>query len=131
MRKLGAQFATFVFVGGIAAVVHYGLLILLSEFTDSDPVFASACGFVGGGAVSYFLNYHLTFRSDAPHLSALPRFAAVAGSGLLLNTALMEILIHHLGFHYLPAQILTTGALMLWHFAINRLWTFSASHPRS
>lgn len=31
------------------------------------PVFASAVGFVNGGLVNYFLNYHYTFRSSRPH----------------------------------------------------------------
>jgi putative flippase GtrA len=118
------QFSVFVLVGVVAAVGHYGALILLASGLGADPVLASAIGFVVGGLISYALNYHVTFRADRHHAVALPMFFAVAGVGFLLNGAAMAFLTKAATLHYLPAQVLTTGLLLVWHFAANRLWTF-------
>lgn len=118
------EFGLFVVVGLIAAVGHYGTLIALAGGFSADPVLASALGFVVGGLISYVLNYHLTFRATRHHAVALPMFFAVAGIGFLLNGVAMTVFTKFAGLHYLAAQVLTTGLLLLWHFGANRLWTF-------
>ena len=124
------QFGVFVLVGVVAAVGHYGALIILASGLGADPVLASAIGFVLGGLISYALNYHVTFRADRHHAVAMPMFFTVAGIGFVLNGAAMALLTKAIGLHYLPAQVLTTGLLMIWHFAANRLWTFRPAAGR-
>ena len=68
--------------------------------------------------------YHVTFRATRHHAVALPMFCAVAGIGFLLNIGAMALLTKRLGVYFLYAQVVTTGLLLLWHFAANRLWTF-------
>jgi putative flippase GtrA len=34
-----------------------------------------------------------------------------------------------LGGPYLPAQLVTTGIVLIWSFIANKLWTFGASAP--
>jgi putative flippase GtrA len=118
------EFGLFVIVGLVAAVGHYGTLMALAGGLHADPVLASALGFLVGGLISYVLNYHLTFRATRHHAVALPMFFAVAGIGFLLNGAAMTVLTKLAALHYLAAQVLTTGLLLLWHFAANRMWTF-------
>ena len=36
----------------------------------------------------------------------------------------MRLLVERWHAPYLPAQIVTTGLVMVWTFAANRLWTF-------
>ncbi|MFO1189990.1 MAG: GtrA family protein [Alphaproteobacteria bacterium] len=119
------QFATFSVVGVIAAVFHYGTLIGLREAFGVDPVVGSATGFVTGGIVSYLLNYHVTFGSKRSHAEAASLFIVVAAIGLAINTALMALLVNTVELQYLVAQIATTGIVLVWHFAANRLWTFA------
>ena len=124
MRALAAQFMGFVAVGMFGFVAHYGLLGLLVELAGMPAVPASALGFVAGGLVNYTLGRRFVFRSDRSHAGALPRFFAVALSGLAINTLMMALLVTGLGLHYLAAQVLTTGTLVVWHFLANRFWTF-------
>jgi putative flippase GtrA len=119
------QFATFGAVGIVAAVFHYGTLVGLREGFAVDAVIASAAGFLAGGAVSYLLNYHVTFGSKRRHVEAVSLFVTVALIGLVINTALMALLVNSLALHYLVAQVLTTAIVLVWHFVANRLWTFS------
>ena len=118
------QIAAFAGVGVLAAVVHYGLLVALVEAGGVGPVPATLAGYIGGGIVSYALNRRHTYASDRPHGEATWRFAAVAFVGFLLTGAFMHLFVDRLGAPYLPAQIVTTGTVLVWSFLANKLWTF-------
>jgi len=117
------QFIKFTGVGLIATAIHYAILTL-GVMLGAGPVWASSLGFVLSALVNYDLNRRHTFRSDRRHREALPRFAAVAGVGLLLNAAIMGLATGALHWHFLLAQVMATGLVLLWNFSINRVWTF-------
>lgn len=116
----------FSLVGVAAAIGHYGTLVLAVGAGGADAVLAALAGFLVGGTISYSLNRRWTFASDRPHEAALPRFALVAFAGFVLTGTSMAVLTDWLGVHYLPAQLVTTGLVMLWTFFANRSWTFRA-----
>ncbi len=124
LKPLIRQFLHFAAVGLVGTAAHYSVLIALHEWLGVDPVIASSCGFITGGFVNYYLNYTFTFRSNKRHHAALAQFFTIAGIGLGVNTALMALLVKVLALPYLPAQIATTGLVLVWHFLGNRFWTF-------
>ncbi|KLK93767.1 polysaccharide synthesis protein GtrA [Microvirga vignae] len=124
-HRLSRQFAAFFGVGLAAAVAHYGLLILLVEGGGYHPVPATLAGYIAGGLVSYVLNRRHTYQSSRPHREATWRFAAVAFVGFLLTWFLMHAFTVWIGGPYLPAQVITTGVVMLWSFLAHKIWTFA------
>lgn len=120
MDTLVAQFVQFAAVGAVGTVVHFEVLISFMEISIAGPVASSAVGALCGAVTNYYLNYLLTFRSDAPHERALPNFVLVVASAFVINVALMSVLARGLNFHYLAAQVLTTGIVLLWTFSVNR-----------
>ena len=120
------QLSAFVGVGLVAAIAHYGLLVSLVEGYRTDPVPATLAGYVAGGLVSYLGNRRHTYRSDRPHAEAGWRFAAVAVVGFGLTWVAMAALVRLLGAPYLPAQLATTGLVLVWSFLAHKLWTFRA-----
>lgn len=120
------RFLHFAAVGLLGTGAHYLLLVLLVEGVGADPVAGSVAGFCLGALVNYLMSHRYVFRSDRAHREALPRFLAVAGSGLAWNTLLMGLFTHGLAWPYLVAQVLTTGLLVVWHYTVNSLWTFRA-----
>ena len=125
LQRLARQFAAFFGVGVAAAVVHYGLLIGLVEGGGFDPVPATLAGYVAGGLVSYVLNRRHTYESSRPHREATWRFAVVAFIGFLLTWGFMQLFVAWLGAPYIPAQLVTTGIVMLWSFLAHKAWTFA------
>jgi putative flippase GtrA len=120
----GGQFARFVLVGAAATAVHYALLIGLVEAAGARPVPATVLGSIAGALVGYAGNRQFTFKSGVPHMRGLPRFLLVALAGLVLNAGIMALLSGPLGIHYLLAQVVATGIVLVWNFAANRHWTF-------
>ncbi len=127
---LARQFTTFFGVGLVAAFVHFGVLVGLVEMFGVRPVPATLAGYLTATVVSYILNRRLTYASDRPQAEAAWRFCVVAGIGFLLTGLLMALFIRIAGpAYYFPAQVLTTGIVLFWHFVGHKLWTFRASPP--
>lgn len=119
------QFLMFAVVGAIGTAGHYLVLIALVQTRMASVTVATTCGFAVGALINYGLNYRFVFGSGKRHAEALPKFLLVALSGALLNYALMWWLSRETSWHYLVAQVLTTGFVLVWNFLLNRAWTFA------
>lgn len=117
------QFLRYTAAGATATLVHYALLLALVEALRWPVARAAALGALAGAAVAYLLNRRVTFSVPVPHRQALPRFAAVAVLGALLNGAIVGSAIRW-GAHYLAAQVAATLAVLLLTFQLNKTWSF-------
>ena len=124
MNILLTRFIRFAGVGAIGTLVHYGILILLVHGMSLNAVLASTAGFLAGAITNYLLNYHYTFASNKLHREAMTKFFAVALAGMLFNAMVMSVCTNIFHLHYLLAQVLATGIILLWNFSANHLWTF-------
>jgi putative flippase GtrA len=129
MHELIAKFMGFAGTGAIATGIQYLILVGLRELGGISPVIASATGYGIAAVANYLMKYHWVFRSDEKHHVAGPKYAVVSASGLALNTLLMYLGTQVLGLYYLFAQVITTGLVLIWNFALNGLWTFRAIGP--
>src|SRR5262245_55031785 len=117
------QFLRYAGAGAIGTALHYAMLITLVQLARVDAVVASTAGAVGGALVNYVLNHRFTFASDKPHARTLPRFVLVSAAGVALNAAVMAGVLAVVP-HYLVAQVVATGAVLVAGFVANRTWTF-------
>lgn len=126
---IARQFAVFAGVGAVGTAAHFAVLVVLVERLGAAVLLGSTAGFITGAAINYVLNYHLTFASTRRHRQALPRFLLVAGIGMLLNAAIMDVTSRLLGLQYLLCQVAATALVLLWNFGANRSWTFGRKRP--
>ena len=122
------QFLRYTGVGAVGTACQYLILWVGVERFAANATRASLGGAVVGAVVNYMLNYYYTFGSSSSHAVAAPRFFAVAGVGIAINTALMHVLVDWVGVHYLVAQVVATGVVLVTSFLVNRIWTFSRGH---
>lgn len=120
---MGLVFLRYCMTGGIGTAAQYLILVVGVHVLDMPVVFSSL-GSVVGAFINYFINYHYTFESRQSHLPTMYRFFSVALVGFLLNAAVMGLSIHKLRLHYLLAQCLSTGIVLVWGFTVNLIWTF-------
>jgi putative flippase GtrA len=118
------QFLRYAGAGAVGTACHYLVLIVLVQFVRIDAVVASTAGAVVGALVNYALNHRYTFASDRAHHRALPRFVLVAAAGIALNALVMGAVLALAGPHYLVAQVVATGAVLVAGYLANRAWTF-------
>lgn len=123
-RTLGAQFAKFAAVGGLGTALHYLVLLVLVSLAQMPPGRAAFLGATAGACVVYLLNRRYTFDSRQAHGRAVPRFVLLALVGASLNGAIVGVL-SGAGLHFLLAQVLATGAILVLNFIVSKLWIFS------
>ena len=124
---LERRFLVFAAVGAVGTATQYLILILLVQLADVHSVAASTLGFLAGAIVNYILNYRITFKSNNKHAEAVSKFFSIAFIGLILNAILMSVFAEIFQFHYLLAQIISTGIVLIWNYWGNSRWTFSVS----
>lgn len=118
------RFVGYSFAGAVATSVHYVVLIASVELLHGPVWQGVLAGALAGAIVGYGLNHRFTFRSMQLHRVALPRFAAVALAGALLQILLVDVGTELLGWHYLAAQLFATATALAMTFVVNRQWTF-------
>jgi len=118
------QFIRYGGAGAIGTAAHFATLVALVQFASADPIGASTIGAIAGAVINYALNYRFTFASRRAHRVALPRFAAIAIAGVVMNTLVLSAVLAFVRPHYLAAQVVATGAVLVAGFIANRKWTF-------
>ncbi len=119
------QFILFSTIGAVGTGGHFLTLILLVEAAGVSAVWATMAGFMVGALINYFLNYHLTFKSDKVHHEAMLKFFTVALVGAGMNMLIMYIGVDILVQFYLLVQVVASSVVLLWTFSANKLWTFA------
>lgn len=118
-----AQLLRYAAVGAAATAAHWALLAALVEGAGVVPWLASGCGAVLGAQVAFVGNRQFTFGHAGPWWPAWWRFMGTAALGGGLGMAIVAAGVA-LGWPYLLAQAVATGAGLLLTFAVNRVWAF-------
>jgi putative flippase GtrA len=122
---MSTQFLRFIFVGLVATLTTYGVLIAGVELLHVNPVLSSVTGYFLGICVNYVLNYRFTFVSDKKHQVVMPKFLTVMFVGMIMNAVIMWTGITCLKMHYMLAQLTAVALVLIWSYSANRLWAFA------
>ena len=127
------RLARFAAVGAAGVVVNLGVLAALREFT---PLALSVCGGIAVAAAAlnnFLLNEFWTFadwsRFDPgarARLRRFTRFLAICSGGGLADLAILLLLAHLLGVHYLLAGASGIVVGALWNYGMNANLTWRA-----
>ncbi len=127
------QFFRYIFVGGFATIVDWGISALLFYviFGQRYPVAANSLSFAAGLIVNYLLSTFWIFR-ESKVKSKIAEFMGFALIGLvgLLITAGITLLFKHLliettSAYQIIAKITATAVSFLWNFGARKIFLFS------
>lgn len=122
--RLIVRMSTYAGVGALGTLAQYLVLVGIVSLGRGSPIVGSVTGAVVGAVVNYCLNRRITFRSNARHRETLPKFAATAGLGVLINGLVMKVLAEDNQVNYIVAQVVATGIVLVLTFMVNSIWTF-------
>lgn len=128
VRRYIASFIRYFISGGMAALLHFAILILLVERFKIDPTISTAAGFCLAVTFNYLAQYYWTFKPTGSHKRFIFRFLMVTIITFFINTGLFWFLTEYQKFPYILSQVFATGSVFLINFIINRHFTFK-SHP--
>ena len=112
-------------IAGVAATVLYlAVVAALVELGWLGPVVAAAVATAAVIIFSYTVNRAWIFHTDRPHTSAFTRFVLASVLSMALNTGLMHLAVHILGWRYWMGLGLATVVVPPTNFLVNHFWSF-------
>ena len=117
------------FVGGVAFVVDYGSLFLLTHYAGVPYLWSAAVAFLLGLVTNYLLSISWVFR----HIGTMQLwqefvvFAIIGVVGLGFNELIMYAGTDVLGLHYMISKLISTALVFFWNF-FARKWILFTKH---
>ncbi len=121
--KLAVEYIKFTGVGALSTLFHYATLVILVELVSVIPLHASMIGYAVGAVTNYIFNLRYTFKSEATHAKAIPKFLVMIVIGFLLNAVIMMSLSSII---YIAAQVTATLVVFILNFIISKYWVYSS-----
>ena len=122
---LVAELLRFGFVGGLASAVHFVVATLLFWYTSGGIFAANAVAFAVAFVVSFVGHRRLTFRASQPDTQSLPRFAAVAAGGFVVNNASLAAFTWFVGRESLWGLALAIVVAAAFVYLTSKFWAFA------
>ena len=124
IRQLG-RFASV----GLAATLLHVVVALTSSRFGLSPQAANAAGFASALGLSYVGHGRFTFGTELEHHRHGPRFLATAALGLVLSSALTQVIAVWIGAPFAVAMGAVALAVPGATFVLCRIWVFVPPQP--
>jgi putative flippase GtrA len=113
-------------VGGLAFVIDFGSLYLLTEFAGLHYLISAAVAFLFGLLTNYCLSRLWVFdrRTMESVTAEFLVFAVIGIVGLGLNEAIIWFVAEKIHFHYMVAKAISAGIVLLWNFGARKSLLF-------
>ena len=137
------RFMKFAMVGAIGAIIDFGVMNLLSHFTNMSLVYAGTISFICAVISNFTWNRFWTYPESRsrPLINQLAMFFLVNAAGVAIRIPTLHYieppLLHFFEgvFHtsYATAEFYAknitlasaVGIVMIWNFFVNRYWTYN------
>lgn len=123
MKNLIKQIIKFGIVGGIAFVIDYSLLYVLTEYLGIYYFYSSILSFTVSLIFNYFASIKWVFNvTKKQTTNEIILFVALSLLGLGINQAVMYITVESLKMYYMISKIFATAIVMVWNFITRKIF---------
>lgn len=123
---LAQRFQKFIVVGAAGLAINQLFLLLLHGGAGARLSIASPVAIFISMAATFMLNERWTWhdRGSNPIVHRLAAYFPINTVGLIINYAVLSVLYHDHGVHYLIANLIGAGIAAIWNFALNNVVTW-------
>ena len=122
-KKLIDQILKFGVVGGLAFLIDYGLLYVLTEFVGIHYLISSVISFTVSLIFNYILSikwvFDVTKKQTAKEITI---FVILSVIGLGINQVVMYAGSNLLHIYYMLTKIVATAIVMVWNFVTRKIF---------
>ena len=125
MKKLFNQLIKFGLVGGIAFIIDYGIMVLLTEVFKVPSLISAAISFTVSVIFNYIASIKWVFDVDKEKNSKAKElivFILLSIIGLGINELIMWIMDKEFGIYYMISKIVATIVVMCYNFITRKLF---------
>lgn len=125
-NNLLIQLIRYTIVGGLAFVVDFGLLFVLTEYAGLHYILSATCSFLAGLLVNYYISTAWVFESSIKSKQIeFTLFALIGVVGLGLNDLLIWIFTEKFQIYYMLSKLITAVLVYLWNFLGRKYLVFN------
>ena len=119
------QFFRYIFVGGIATVVDWGVLFLLTDFVHIYHMVSAIISFIAGLITNFFLSKLLVFKANKARVNhpvmEFISYAVIGVIGLGITELIMFLFTNCWNIHYLISKVIATVIVLAWNYVARKL----------
>ncbi len=128
MKPLMLQIMRFAVVGGLAFVVDFGLLLLLTELVGLNYLVSATISFIAAVLLNYimsvlwvFTNKPQTPKSKVYATFKMVLFFVLSTCGLLINNFIMWAFVEWWAISYIIGKLVATVVVMVFNFVTRKI----------
>lgn len=117
------QLFRYVFVGGIAFIADWGMMVFLHEAVHTNVYIATAIAFVFGLIVNFILSKIFVFQEASEKTGTVGEFIVygiIGATGLLFTEVIMWLLLK-IGILYMIAKVVAAAIVLIWNFVARKI----------
>lgn len=116
------QIFRFIIVGGLAFLIDYSTLFLLTDKFKVYYLLSSGISFIVSTVFNYIISMRFVFKSKSNNkFYEVIVFAFLGLIGLFINQWLMSILVETVSLYYMFSKVIATIVVMCWNFITRKL----------
>lgn len=115
------QFISYVFVGGVATIVEWGMFLLFNSGIRLEYLRSTALAFIYSTLANWILGRVLTFRGEKSGYADIIGVFIVSALGLLFNLLLMKLFVDIIGLIPFLSKVLATIIVFAWNYLTRKL----------
>lgn len=118
------QFFRYLFVGGIATIVDWGILFLLTDFVHLYHLVSAIIAFIAGLITNFFLSKLLVFKANEARVNPVMEFVSYAVIGVIglgITELIMYLITNCWNIHYMISKIIATIIVLIWNYLARKL----------
>lgn len=118
------QFFRYLFVGGIATVVDWGVLFALTEFLELYHLISAIFAFAAGLGTNFLLSKLVVFSANEARTNPVMEFlgyALIGVIGLGITELIMYLFTDRLSLYYMLSKAIATALVLVWNYLARKL----------
>lgn len=128
-QSLMGQFIRYLFTGGLAFVVDFGLFALCLYVFELHYLLANLAGLLAGLALNYYISVAWVFTAcerklENRKLAEFLVFAIVGFAGVGINQLMMLLMVGQMQWQEMISKMIAAVVVLMWNFGARKVILF-------